>query len=218
MNKNVNDMKKAVLLVLATLAIVSSCAIEQIEDATLEVQDIEVPYGVAETLIPVESNGNWAATSLDADWCKLTDAQGTGNGAIKATIEANVEQDERKAIIKIVYVSGTLTKMVNVVQEAAPQPPFKLDKSTIVVPSVPPPDAYTIGITSNGTWEATSSQPWCTITPPTSGTGDGTIKVKVVTANTDTTPREAILTVTSGTFAPQTVKVTQTGTTLAAMI
>jgi hypothetical protein len=74
-------------------------------------------------------------------------------------------------------------------------------------------DAYTVDVSSQGTWTASVSAgaAWCTLTNA-GGTGNGTLTVNV-TANTDTAPRTATVTVTSGTLT-KTVTVTQAGIAL----
>jgi Leucine-rich repeat (LRR) protein len=67
---------------------------------------------------------------------------------------------------------------------------------------------YSINVTCNTAWSATSSADWCSLEK-----GDGTITV-AVTENTATAPRTATITVTAGGIA-ETVTVTQEAATLA---
>jgi hypothetical protein len=53
--------------------------------------------------------------------------------------------------------------------------------------------SYTIAVTSNTSWTASSDSAWATVSPA-SGTGDGTVTV-TVTANTSTSSRTAIITI-----------------------
>ena len=82
-----------------------------------------------------------------------------------------------------------------------------------VVPSnqnVPagPAGSTTFTVTCNATWNASTPATWCTVTP--SGTGNGTITA-TYTEDTTIIQRIAVITVTSGSQAPQTVTVTQAG-------
>jgi len=66
--------------------------------------------------------------------------------------------------------------------------------------------SYTV--TSNGSWTATSDQPWCTVTP--SGSGNGTINTTVA-ENTSADPRVANITISITGISPVTVTLTQEG-------
>jgi hypothetical protein len=68
--------------------------------------------------------------------------------------------------------------------------------------------SYTINITANVTWMATSNQTWCSITPA-SGNGNGTITINVA-ENTALETRTATVTVKAGALT-KTVVVTQLG-------
>jgi plastocyanin len=73
--------------------------------------------------------------------------------------------------------------------------------------------SYVVGttnfsVTSNTTWNASSNQSWCTVTP--SGTGNGTI-VATYVSNPDVTQRVASITVTVSGLSPVIVTVTQAG-------
>jgi plastocyanin len=66
----------------------------------------------------------------------------------------------------------------------------------------------TFTVTSNISWNASSNQSWCTVTP--SGTGNGSI-VANYTENVSTTQRVASITVTGSGVSNQVVTVTQAG-------
>jgi hypothetical protein len=70
--------------------------------------------------------------------------------------------------------------------------------------------SYTVNITSNVSWTATSSETWCSITPA-SGDGNGTLTI-IVAANTAIETRTATVTVKAGALT-KTVTVTQLGAT-----
>ncbi|GAP71325.1 serine/threonine kinase [Candidatus Symbiothrix dinenymphae] len=88
--------------------------------------------------------------------------------------------------------------------DPASAPSLTLDKTSISVTKEA--GTYSIAVTSNDAWTATSGAAWCTLSP-TSGTSNGTITVNV-TENTTTDSRSATITVTSGSLTQQ-VTVTQ---------
>lgn len=71
--------------------------------------------------------------------------------------------------------------------------------------------AVNFSINCSGSWNASSNQTWCTVTP--SGTGNSTL-VATYSANTSITPRVATITVTASGANPVNVTVTQDGATV----
>ena len=69
----------------------------------------------------------------------------------------------------------------------------------------------TINIASNISWTASSDQTWLSVSPA-SGTNNGTLTLKALSANTGLTARSAIVTVSGTGVAPQTITITQSGT------
>jgi uncharacterized protein (TIGR02145 family) len=141
--------------------------------------------------------------SSGATWCTLTNANATGNGTVTVNVPTNTAIISRAATVTV--TSGTLTKTVAVAQAAA-APMLNVDKTTFN--ATVNAAAYTIDVTSNGTWTAAvnSGATWCTLTN-TNATGNGTVTVNVA-ENTTVATRTATVTVTSGTLT-QTVAVTQ---------
>ena len=92
---------------------------------------------------------------------------------------------------------GALTQIVSVTQEAA--------APTLLTPSSLDFDAagstIPVSITSNASWTATTNSPsWLSIEGASSGTEDGTIRVKAA-ENTIATARTAEITVRAGTLS-----------------
>ena len=69
----------------------------------------------------------------------------------------------------------------------------------------------TINIASNTAWTASSNQTWLSVSPA-SGTNNGTLTLKAISANTGLTARSAIVTVSGTGVASETITVTQSGT------
>jgi hypothetical protein len=206
-------MKKPLLLLTAVTGILSmsSCAKDEPapEPAALSV----LPQNIAATATPstytveITSNAAWTATS-DGAWCTFAAAAGTGDGAITVHVAENAAVAPRTATLTV--ASGTITRTVAVTQAAA-EPVLTLDKTTIDAPAQA--GDYSVGVSSNAAWTATSDETWCTLSSA-AGTGDGAITVHVA-ENAAVAPRTATLTVASGTIT-RTVAVTQASATAAA--
>jgi hypothetical protein len=91
-------------------------------------------------------------------------------------------------------------------KDKAEDPALSTDKATIAATAVA--GSYAIAVTSNVAWTVTVSSgvTWCTASPA-SGNGNGTVNV-AVTANTAVMPRNATITIASGSLS-KTVAVTQ---------
>ncbi|GAP71671.1 hypothetical protein SAMD00024442_16_22 [Candidatus Symbiothrix dinenymphae] len=183
-------------------AVFTSCSESEDNHGTSLALDQNVILAVREAgtySFAVTSNGAWTATS-DAAWCLLDPASGTNSGTITVYVEENTTTpDSRTATVTVTVSSGALT--LQVIQRPSP---LTLDKTSIS--ATYDGDTYSVAVTSNGRWTATSDAAWCTLTPA-SGTNNGTITVNV-TENTTTDSRSATITVTSGSLTQQ-VTVTQ---------
>ncbi|MCX6244961.1 MAG: T9SS type A sorting domain-containing protein [Bacteroidetes bacterium] len=163
-----------------------------------------VAFVVGTTNFTVTSNSSWTAVSNQA-WCTVT-PQGTGNGTITATYISNPNVTQRVASITVT-VSGIPAQVVTVTQDGAPRQ-LAVSPSNQNVSTAAGSTDFTV--TSNTDWTASSNQSWCTVTP--SGTGNGTLTA-TYTDNSSGPPRVATITVNVAGLSPQTVTVSQGGTT-----
>jgi len=169
---------------------------------TLSVDAIAATADESSYKFTVASNIAWTATvNSAATWCTLTDAVSSGVGYVTVNVEANPTITERSATLTV--TTGTLTKTVTVTQDAG-APALSVSPSTISVPIEA--SSYTVAVTSNTAWVATSNATWCTLADA-SATGNGTLTVHVA-ANTFTSTRTATITVSAGTLS-QTITVQQ---------
>ena len=153
------------------------------------------------TAFSVTSNVSWSAGS-NQGWCTVTPS-GSGNGTITANYTLNTTLVSRMATISVA-ASGVSTITVTVTQ-AAGLPYLSVTPPNQNVPSTPS-GSTTFNVSSNISWNASSDQSWCTVTP--SGSGNGTI-----TANYGVNPavvsRVAIISIAAPGVSTITVTVTQ---------
>jgi hypothetical protein len=117
-----------------------------------------------------------------------------------------------KNYVKFAAMAAIASVMVTACSEddpATPAPATSLELAPTSIPATKDAATYSITVTSNGAWTATSDAVWCTLTPA-SGTNNSTITV-TVTENTATGSRTATLSVASDSLSRQ-VTVTQAGT------
>jgi hypothetical protein len=119
-------------------------------------------------------------------------------GVDKTTCSLNVPYGSKSA-----YQAANQWKDFTNIQE---MPGFSLS-STVASVAAKEGSTNSITITSNTTWTATSDQTWLTISPA-SGTNNGTL-LFTASANTASSERSAIVTVSATGFPSQTITVTQ---------
>jgi hypothetical protein len=144
--------------------------------------------------IQVTSSLPWTANvNVEAFWCMVTPAIGTGNGTITVSATQNTAFEVRAATVTI--TAGTLTRQVSI-RQAGATPSLTIIPSSIDARS--PAHGYTIAVTSNIPWTANVNTGWCTLANA-SATGNGTITVNVA-ANATNVIRAATVTVAAGTL------------------
>ncbi len=166
-------------------------------------QDVTAPAG--STSFSVASNSPWTASS-NMTWCTVTPS-GTGNGSIIADYLENTEVPTRVATITVT-VPGLPDQTVTVTQSGI-APTLDVQPSNQDVTALAGSTNFTV--TSNTDWTTQSDATWCTATP--SGTGNGTL-VADYDENTVSSPRVAHITVNVNGLNPETVTVTQDGSTI----
>jgi hypothetical protein len=166
-------------------------------------QDVPAPAGI--TSFTVTSNTNWTAV-CDSVWCVVTPS-GSGNGTITANYAENFYLIQRIAHITVT-VTGLPAQVVTVTQAAAPA---TLGVSPPNQDVLAPAGMTSFAVTSNSNWNASTTAPWCTVTP--SGSGDGTI-IANYQENTTYFQRVAPIMVTVTGLTPVNVTVTQAASTV----
>ena len=126
-----------------------------------------VAYTTGSTSFTITSNTSWTVTD-NASWLSVSPASGTGNGTIIATFSENTSSASRTALITINGCGNSFT--VTVIQ--AGNCTFSFSPASLNLP--PEAGSTNILITSNGTWSASESLSWLSLSP-SSGTGNATI-------------------------------------------
>jgi len=153
----------------------------------------------------------WSASD-NAAWLTVSPASGTGNGTATATVTTG--------LLTAGTYSGTIT--VSATGATAVSVPVTLTVTAASTTITPSPTALTfsgvqgaanpvnqiVTITSNGTWTASSSNSWLTISPA-SGSGNGTVTASVNLATAVVGTNSATITVIGG-GTTRTVTVTLT--------
>lgn len=151
----------------------------------------------------IYTNLSWEASS-DQSWCVLSSSSGNGENTLSFTVSENTTGLERKAVVKV--KSGSLTQEITIIQQSKSA---TLSVSTNIFSVNADRNTYNFSITSNLDWTITSDQSWCT---PSIAAGSNNQTVSfVVSENTSTQERMAMISVKAGTLLQQ-ITVTQTGT------
>ena len=153
----------------------------------------------------VESNVSWEVNS-DESWCTVSPKSGSNNGTVTVNVTANPSSTERTATVTV--KGGGITRTVKVTQAGGIVLLVNNSTSTTVNFDKKDASSKTFSVESNVSWEVSSDQSWCTVSPK-SGSNNGTVTVNV-TANTGSTERKATVTVKGGGIT-RTVTVTQAG-------
>lgn len=151
----------------------------------------------------ITSNINWNVNS-DQTWLAINKHSGSNADTIKVTALQNPASNTRSAKVIISGV-GVTSDTITVTQSAATA---SLSVSPITL-SIAPADnsSATFDIASNISWTVSSDQAWLTISN-TSGTDSATITV-TASANTTTSLRSAIITVSGSGVSSKIITITQ---------
>jgi hypothetical protein len=159
--------------------------------------------GGSSTTVTVTSNTSWNV-AFGCSWLNIIPLSGTGNSPITISAETNNTTSERFDSVVFTATDGTL-RILSVNQDAGV--PVLSVSETILKIGGKAKSSTMFKISSNTTWSITSSQNWATISPE-SGTGDDSVTV-VADANTSSTERTALFTISAAGTDPKTVSVTQ---------
>lgn len=109
-----DEVRKAVITV-KSYTLTQTLSVEQKLGEVLEVSAsaVEFDYDAATHNVTVASNVAWTVES-DADWCTVTPASGTGAGTVTVSVDRNIEDAVRTAVLT--FRSESMTATVNVSQ------------------------------------------------------------------------------------------------------
>jgi hypothetical protein len=115
----------------------------------------------------------WTAVSNDS-WIHITaGANGSGNGSVSYSVDANISTSQR---------SGTLTiagKTFTVDQSGVPVCTYSISPTSAKFTRTGGTASVTVTVDSGCAWSAVSNASWIVITSAASGSGDGTVTYSV---------------------------------------
>lgn len=122
--------------------------------------------------LSVLSNTNWIVSSLPS-WITVSPNQGEGNGTVKVTASENPNTANRSGVIHLTQTGLSIDVAVNVFQAGK-----TFDVNTTVLNFEDMQATQTISIQTDGTWTASASESWITVSP-TTNFGNSTLSVTV---------------------------------------
>lgn len=150
--------------------------------------EITLPAAANAKQITVTATAGWTASET-ADWITLSKTTGTGNDSVGVNVTENTAAAERTALIT--FSSGAGNQTVKVIQQGK----IAVGASADTVYVQPDATGYSVTINSNGTWQASSNQPWLEIDPKT---GINVLPVMLKTTKNTGGQRTAVATFTAG--------------------
>lgn len=151
--------------------------------------------------------GSWTIEA--PEWLTVSPMSGSGSATVTITpkehitADSNVSARSDKVLVKSQYYSqnNKLVKNINVTQKV-----YIFNVSTTSV-SVEASKAANVDVVCSGKWTASCGESWIEISP-TSGDGNGTLKITAKSKNSGSQERKAAVTVKSGSHE-KTITVTQ---------
>lgn len=140
----------------------------------VETEQLELSFVAAggSLNLSVLSNTNWIVSSLPS-WITVSPNQGEGNGTVKVTASENPNTANRSGVIHLTQIGLSIDVAVNVFQAGK-----TFDVNTTVLNFEDMQATQTISIQTDGTWTASASESWITVSP-TTNFGNSTLSVTV---------------------------------------
>lgn len=171
----------------ASLNISQTVVIVPVDSITVTPGYNEVDRVETQIILTIVTVGSWTATK--ESWMTLSASSGSGNSTVTLTIASSSIDRTGYAV----FTRGTATSSIYIQQRL----------NLVALDIVPENlgfqyfgEVKSFDITTTDTWQAASSQTWCTL-DDYSGTGNATINV---TCSAGLVDRTAILTVTNGSY------------------
>ncbi|MDR3236452.1 MAG: BACON domain-containing protein, partial [Prevotellaceae bacterium] len=199
-------MKKICMwLAVASLAVIAACQNDQNGNVELLISadtlNVSGNGGTAFVTVFINGSAHWSVAG-GAEWCSLNRTSGDGFGegdgdTVRITVAENPSFEEPRNAV-FTFTAGNAVHAVTVEQEALNSLlTIPTNNTSIVLPAKD--TTITLFVESNlDTWTATSNREWCVISPPLSGSGNGTLTVHL-NANPELYQRSGMVTLTSGT-------------------
>lgn len=205
---NTNTTKRVATITVSATGVTSqTITVEQDGSATVfsvSPTTINVGSSSGTTSFTVTSNISWT-TLIDQSWVTISPTSGTTTSLVNVNYGANTSTTERTSTITINGTNGD-KKYVQIVQAGVAKS-LSVSKSSLNVTEVANNTA-TFDITSNTSWNISSSQTWLSVSP-SGGVNDASITVKTMENNPFAVTRNAIVTISADGLADKTISVTQ---------
>lgn len=169
----------------------------------LETQENELSFTSKndKKTLSINSNTSWTIVWFD-DWIRLSDIFGVGDKSISVSVEDNPYTTNRIGSIIIAQDGTNKTTTINIKQTGK-----TFDVVTTVLNFSDKQSTQTVNIETDGTWEATSSDDWITLSP-LSDTDNSILNVNV-SENYSESERNGEITISMGAQTKQIAVVQQ---------
>lgn len=140
----------------------------------IETEQTELSFNAAggSQNLSVLSNTNWTVSSAPS-WITVSPSQGEGDGSVKVTASDNPYTTNRSGVIHLTQTGLSIDVAVSVSQAGK-----TFNVNTTVLNFEDKQSTQTIDIQTDGTWTASASESWITISP-TSNSSNSTLSVTV---------------------------------------
>lgn len=140
----------------------------------IETEESELSFNAAggSQNFSVLSNTNWKVSSAPS-WITVSPSQGEGDGTVKVTASENPNTANRSGVIHLTQTGLSIDVAVTVSQAGK-----TFDVNTTVLNFEDKSSTQIINIQTDGTWTASASDSWITISP-TTASGNLTLSVSV---------------------------------------
>ncbi len=175
-NPSSTDSRKMTLTLKSDGGIQKSIIVTQTiasEILTVSPEVLSFDYQAGTKEFTITSNASWSITGKQ-EWFTLSAYAGKGSQTIQVNVQENQsENDARTASLIITTVSGESRRYLSVNQDYH-QTSFNV--STTAINASAPSASYTLQLTGDATWEASTDQNWVTLSQ-TRGKGETTLTI-----------------------------------------
>ena len=195
-NPSSTDSRKMTLILKSDGGISRSIIVTQTiasETLTVSPETLSFDYQAGTKEFQITSNASWSISGKQ-DWFTLSSYSGKGSQTIQVSVQENPSETEARtpASLVITTISGESRRYVSISQEAHNT---SLSISTQAISAIAQSSSYTLQLTGDASWTASSNQSWATLNQ-VSGKGGATLSI-TCEDNTDKAVRTAIISISS---------------------
>ena len=195
-NPSSTDSRKITLVIKTDGGISRSIIVTQTiasETLTVSPETLSFDYQAGTKEFQITSNASWSISGKQ-DWFTLSSYAGKGSQTIQVSVQENPSETDARtpATLVITTVSGESRRYLSINQEAHST---SLSISTQAITAIAQSSSYTLQLTGDASWTASSNQSWATL-DQISGKGGATLTI-TCEDNTDKAARTAIISINS---------------------